>query len=57
MTADNWRAAMAEPCTCPPRPGDNECPRVEECYGFWAGWQAGARAVIIPKDDNVRAAR
>lgn len=24
-----------EICGCPPRPGNDECPYVEECYGHW----------------------
>lgn len=31
----DWRQTIDPPCTCPPRPGDDECSRVEECFAAW----------------------
>lgn len=41
-----WRLTMEHPCTCPPRPSTDECPRVEECYQAWC------EATLLRHDDG-----
>lgn len=40
----NWRDTQADPCTCRPGDGTDECPRYDECLEAFSAAQEAARA-------------